>query len=163
MFRGVVICFGRDSIIYVGKRPNPIGREIGLSSGIISKWKNGGIPNGETLMKLASYFDVSIDYLLGLSPFIKINGELVAMERSDFELRDQILANIDLLNNEGLSHVASYTQDLVDSHRYEYQSGDIDRFAHPDSETSADAKGGSDAESTSESSEPDIYDPEPQD
>ena len=146
-----------------GKRPNPIGREIGLSSGIISKWKNGGIPNGATLMKLASYFDVSIDYLLGLSPFIKINGELVAMERSDFELRDQILANIDLLNNEGLSHVASYTQDLVDSHRYEYQSGDIDRFAYPDSETSADAKGGSDAESTSESSEPDIYDPEPQD
>ena len=36
-----------------GKRPNPVGKEIGLSSGIISKWKSGGIPNGETLMKLA--------------------------------------------------------------------------------------------------------------
>ena len=48
-----------------GKRPNPVGKEIGLSSGIISKWKNGGIPNGETLMKLAKYFDVSVDYLLG--------------------------------------------------------------------------------------------------
>ena len=49
----------------VGKKPNPVGKEIGLSSGIISKWKAGGIPNGETLMKLSRYFNVSIDYLLG--------------------------------------------------------------------------------------------------
>ena len=48
-----------------GKKPNPVGKEIGLSSGIISKWKNGGIPTGETLIKLARYFDVSVDYLLG--------------------------------------------------------------------------------------------------
>ncbi len=102
-----------------GKRPNPVGKEIGLSSGIISKWKNGGIPNGETLMKLAKYFDVSVDYLLGLSPYIKINGELVPMEMTDLELKDRIASNIELLNNEGLSKVADYTRDLVDSHHYE--------------------------------------------
>ena len=102
-----------------GKRPNPIGKEIGLSSGIISKWKNGGIPNGETLMKLAKYFDVSVDYLLGLSPYIKINGDLVAMENSDIELKSQISENIAKLNNEGLSKVADYSRDLVDSHNYE--------------------------------------------
>lgn len=104
-----------------GKRPNPIGKEIGLSSGIISKWKNGGIPNGETLMKLAKYFDVSVDYLLGLSPYIKINGDLVAMESTDIELKSQISENIAKLNNEGLSKVAEYTKDLVDSHNYEQQ------------------------------------------
>ncbi len=102
-----------------GKRPNPIGKEIGLSSGIISKWKNGGIPNGETLMKLANYFDVSVDYLLGLSPYVKINGQLVSMEHSDIELKAKISENIELLNNEGLSKVADYTRDLVASHFYE--------------------------------------------
>ena len=101
-----------------GKRPNPIGKEIGLSSGIISKWKNGGIPNGETLIKLAKYFDVSVDYLLGLSPYIKINGELVQMENTDIELRTQISENVSKLNNEGLSKVAAYSKDLVDSHNY---------------------------------------------
>ena len=102
-----------------GKRPNPIGKEIGLSSGIINKWKNGGIPNGETLMKLAKYFDVSVDYLLGLSPYIKINGELVSMESTDIELKEKISDNIAQLNNEGLSKVADYTKDLVDSHNYD--------------------------------------------
>lgn len=104
-----------------GKRPNPIGKEIGLSSGIISKWKNGGIPNGETLMKLAKYFDVSVDYLLGLSPYIKVNGELVAMECTDIELKAQISENIAKLNNEGLTKMADYSRDLVDSHHYEPQ------------------------------------------
>ncbi len=102
-----------------GKRPNPVGKEIGLSSGIISKWKNGGIPNGETLMKLAKYFDVSIDYLLGLSPFIKINGELVAMEYTDLELKKKISENTEKLNNDGLTKLAEYSKDLVDSHNYE--------------------------------------------
>jgi len=101
-----------------GKRPNPVGKEIGLSSGIISKWKNGGIPNGETLMKLARYFNVSTDYLLGLSPYIQINGELVEMEYTDLELKKQIDANIALLNNKGIKKVAEYSKELVLSASY---------------------------------------------
>lgn len=102
-----------------GKRPNPIGKEIGLSSGIISKWKNGGIPNGETLMKLAKYFDVSVDYLLGLSPYIKVDGEMVRMESTDIELKEKITESMNSLNNEGLSKLADYASDLVDSHNYD--------------------------------------------
>jgi transcriptional regulator with XRE-family HTH domain len=49
----------------VGKKPNPVGKEIGVSSSTISQWKNGSIPNGETLMKIADYLNVSVDYLLG--------------------------------------------------------------------------------------------------
>ena len=101
-----------------GKRPNPVGKEIGLSSGIISKWKNGGIPNGETLMKLARYFGVSTDYLLGLSPYIQINGELVAMEYTDLELKKQVAENSAKLNNKGLSKLAEYSKDLVSSGNY---------------------------------------------
>ena len=83
-----------------GKKPNPVGKEVGLSSGIISKWKNGGIPNGETLMKLAKYFDVSTDYLLGLSPYIQIDGELVKMEYSDELLKRKITENLSELSED---------------------------------------------------------------
>lgn len=48
-----------------GKRPLQIVKELSIASGIITKWKNGTIPNGETLIKLSEYFDCSIDYLLG--------------------------------------------------------------------------------------------------
>ena len=99
-----------------GKRPNPVGKEIGLSSGIISK--NGGIPNGETLMKLARYFNVSTDYLLGLSPYIQINGELVAMEYTDLELKKQIEESSAKLNNKGLTKLSEYAKDLVSSGNY---------------------------------------------
>lgn len=46
-------------------KPNPLGKKLGISSGVITKWKNGGIPNGETLIKIADYLDCSVDYLLG--------------------------------------------------------------------------------------------------
>lgn len=40
--------------------------EIGLSNSITTKWKKtGATPSGETLDKVAAYFDVSTDYLLG--------------------------------------------------------------------------------------------------
>lgn len=48
-----------------GTKPNPLGSKIGISSGVITKWKNGTIPNGETLIRLADEFDCSVDYLLG--------------------------------------------------------------------------------------------------
>lgn len=49
-----------------GTKPNSVAREIGISSGIITKWKSAGtLPKGETLIKIADYLDCSIDYLLG--------------------------------------------------------------------------------------------------
>ena len=102
-----------------GQRPNPVGKEIGVASSTIAKWKSGTIPNGDTLIQIADYFDVSVDYLLGLSPYIKVNGDLVPMESSDIELKAQISENVAKLNNEGLTKVAEYSRDLVDSHNYD--------------------------------------------
>lgn len=50
-----------------GIKPNPCAAAIGVSSATVTKWKNGTIPNGETLIKLAEYLDCSVDYLLGRS------------------------------------------------------------------------------------------------
>lgn len=42
--------------------------KTGISTGNISDWKSGkSNPNAETLIKLAKYFNCSIDYLLGLT------------------------------------------------------------------------------------------------
>lgn len=46
-------------------KPNPLAKQLGISSGVLNKWKNGGIPNSNSLVKIADYFSVSTDYLLG--------------------------------------------------------------------------------------------------
>ena len=39
--------------------------DIGLNRAAVAKWKNGSIPSGNTASKLADYFGVTTDYLLG--------------------------------------------------------------------------------------------------
>ncbi len=49
-----------------GTKPNPVAKALGISSGIVTKWKTlGTLPNGDTLTKLADYLGCSVDYLLG--------------------------------------------------------------------------------------------------
>ena len=49
----------------VNKKPSRVAAEIGFSSTMVTKYKNGAIPNGEILIKIADYFSVTVDYLLG--------------------------------------------------------------------------------------------------
>ena len=46
-------------------KPNNVMQALGLSAATATKWKNGSIPNGDALQKVADYFNVSTDYLLG--------------------------------------------------------------------------------------------------
>ncbi len=44
-----------------------LGKEIGVEYSRISRWETGkSIPNAEDIIKLAKFFNVSADYLLGL-------------------------------------------------------------------------------------------------
>lgn len=45
--------------------PNGVAKIIGVSNATCTKWKNGAIPTGDTLLLVANYFDCSVDYLLG--------------------------------------------------------------------------------------------------
>lgn len=49
----------------VNGTPNSVAKELGISSGSVTAWKNGTEPRSKTLTKIADYFDVSTDYLLG--------------------------------------------------------------------------------------------------
>lgn len=47
-----------------GSTPSAVAQSIGLSNAIPTKWKNGALPKSEILLKLAKYFNCSVDYLL---------------------------------------------------------------------------------------------------
>lgn len=48
-----------------GKSANAIAKELKIPSGSITAWKGGAEPRPATLSKIAAYFGVSTDYLLG--------------------------------------------------------------------------------------------------
>lgn len=48
-----------------GMSPSAVTRENGLNNSISTAWKRGAMPSGENLQKLADYFGVTVDYLLG--------------------------------------------------------------------------------------------------
>ncbi|MBR6102592.1 MAG: helix-turn-helix domain-containing protein [Ruminococcus sp.] len=48
-----------------GKKPQSLFKELGVSSGVISRWKQTGkTPDLSILLKLSSLFGVSLDYLV---------------------------------------------------------------------------------------------------
>ena len=51
--------------VKIGKSPNAVAKELALSSGSITSWKNGAIPRDTTLIKIADYFGVDVSYLTG--------------------------------------------------------------------------------------------------
>ena len=55
----VNLCIG------VGESPNSVAQKLGVTSGSVTGWKNGAAPRNSTLRKIADYFGVSVDYLLG--------------------------------------------------------------------------------------------------
>lgn len=50
------------------KSPNAVAKELGISSGAVTSWKNGKTPHHGTLIKIAQFFEVSTDFLLGVTP-----------------------------------------------------------------------------------------------
>ena len=50
-----------------GITPSAAVSELGMSHSIVTKWKNGAIPQDTSLMKIAEYFGVSVDFFRGQS------------------------------------------------------------------------------------------------
>lgn len=50
----------------IGKSPSAVVQELGMNKSVVTVWKkNSSIPGGANLSKIAEYFNVSVDYLLG--------------------------------------------------------------------------------------------------
>lgn len=64
----------------------PVIKKLGLSAGSIARWRNGTVPDGNTICKIAEYFNVSSDYLLEKTDIKKSPSE----EDEDKILKDEI-------------------------------------------------------------------------
>lgn len=67
--------------------PNSVARELGLSSGSVTTWKQGKVPHHGTLIKIADFFGVSVDYLLGAN---EIKSNVIDLSLCDKEVADVI-------------------------------------------------------------------------
>lgn len=66
--------------IQKGVSPSAAARAVGLTTANPTYWKRGSIPKGDTLQKLADYFDVTVDDLLAEKRAlgIRVGGKIIA-------------------------------------------------------------------------------------
>lgn len=50
----------------VGISPSAAALDMGFQKSVVTRWKSGSIPRDVNLQKVADYFNVSTDYLLGI-------------------------------------------------------------------------------------------------
>jgi transcriptional regulator with XRE-family HTH domain len=74
----------------VNKSPSAVVLEIGLQKSTVTRWKNGSIPTDATALKIADYFGVTVDYLLGNEQ--KETPALTKEDERDIKIRiDQLM------------------------------------------------------------------------
>lgn len=91
----------------LSKTPNAVCKELGLSTATATHWKNGVIPKGDVLLKIADYLNCSTDYLLGRTNIKSNTNNLTVNEQlllnNYRELSDQgkeyILQTMDIAMN----------------------------------------------------------------
>ena len=87
---------------------NKAALEIGLSNATPTKWKKtGATPVGETLDKIAAYFGVSTDYLLGKETE-KAPTESGERSISDAELKFALWGDCEDVGDDDLADVRRY-------------------------------------------------------
>lgn len=59
---------------------NKLESELGFGSSSVKKWERTSSPSVDKIMKVANYFDVSIDYLLGRSDIEGSISEIIGDE-----------------------------------------------------------------------------------
>jgi len=103
-----------DLCLEKGKSPNAVAKEIGVSSGSITKWKNDHvIPRESTLKIITEYFDTTIDDLLSNEPISRNKEKKPAAISSELDRDMQLIsAMVNLLKPEQLDPVLSIMQDL---------------------------------------------------
>lgn len=100
-----------------GIKPNPLAKELDIASGSMTTWKKGGVPNGETLLKLADYLDVSVDYLLGRtdSPNGYYNTQVNSNNSNSYVIGDNNNNTGNDVNNNSSNGLDKNMQEIVDS------------------------------------------------
>ena len=93
-----------------GLTPSGAASKIGFNRASVTVWKNNGTaPKQELLVKIADYFQVSTDYLLGLEQE-KTPAETSGREISDEELKFALWGDCADVSDEDLADVLRYAE-----------------------------------------------------
>lgn len=104
--RFVQLCAERNT------KPNPVAKELGISSGAVTNWKNGAVPQSATLKRIADYFGVSTSYLLG-----NVQMDLQHFAEKEKEptvtVDPKLLSLIDSMSEEELADLERYAEFIL--------------------------------------------------
>ena len=94
-------------------------KELGLSNSVYSKWTDTSLPRPATLMKIANYFGVSVDYLRGEEDDTAVAslalGEVLEwLEDNEYEV-DEDENNVYTISKEGKSRYVSNSDLAMES------------------------------------------------
>ena len=92
----------------VGKSPNGIAKDINVSSGAITSWKKGKVPHHSTLLKIANYFNVSVDYLLTGN-----NEPPADADEADNDISKEIMQKLPQLNDSDQETILRYINLMI--------------------------------------------------
>lgn len=73
----------------IGKSPSAVAEEMGFMRSVVTRWSKGTIPRQATLQKVADYFGVSVDYLLGKEKQ-HTEGELSGIRKDLMDFADTL-------------------------------------------------------------------------
>lgn len=112
-----------------GLSPAAAARNIGLSNSSTTTWKRGAMPKGETLQKLADYFAVPVDYLLGNNFLSSLSdAELDELAEKEAPTPEEIKRSglhlhislaLEKLNLDGLKKARERVEELTEIPRYQ--------------------------------------------
>lgn len=85
------------------KSANAVASELGFSNATCTKWKNGSEPGSKSIAKIADYFEVTVDYLLGTEP-------KSAVSVSDDDLKFALWGGTDGITDEMFEEVKAFAE-----------------------------------------------------
>ena len=90
------------------KKPGTVAREIGFDNSLITHWrKRGFAPKDELKQKIADYFNVTVDYLLGNQD---IKKEPSVLDDPKNEIIDKIITKLCSLSDDNQKKVLDYIE-----------------------------------------------------
>ena len=86
------------------EKPLNVVTKLSIGHGSITKWKNGAVPNGKNLQKIADYFNVSVDYLL--------TGQKETPTAESDERKKELIELFSLLDDAGQDALIAIAQQM---------------------------------------------------
>ena len=113
-----------------GTTPIEVRKKLGISQSTMASWKSRGLtPSAGMAVRLANYFGVSVDYLLGYEDMIEkpydtydtYNREKISESLEYASKRDRLNAAYELLNDDGQQEAVKRVEELTEIPRYRRQ------------------------------------------